>query len=455
MQGVNFRVYLLAIDLKVVRARERALEWVQMEEAKGFAEELRALRQARRLSVSELSAFASVARSSIANWESGSHVPRGAALGRLLDALEADDRTRARLMQACDPAHARIALASTRLGAPIGVGAVIRGMRARREVTQADLSRAVNATQATVARWESGALTPSAQTLHAVGFALGASAEETVALAQTQGAETPIPERFEEAHQSFIWRLQSHALTEVMALGLEAELWRRAVRDPRWEAHLCSVLSIRAARLYVEGRFSEVEAPARQAVRLASTPEARIGATHAVGALAGMDRHRNAPPEVVVRAVGAWIERLPDSTSKAWMMAIRAWRLGAMGRAEEAVDEVERASTMVHRSVTHLGSLYDLGVELGRRSWLCDVHLEAARPDRAEALLDARYAELTHGKPTEHTVRVGHALGRSAPAEAIEALRPRPSAGLDPFWTEQRNFGRIEREQRRLLAAGG
>ena len=150
---------------------------------RGLGEELRALRVARRLSLGEAAVRAGSSKSALMGWESERSRPRGPGLARLLDALETEPRLRARLLHAADPVHARIELANTPLGAPIDVGQVVRAMRGRRNVTQAELARAVGINQSAVARWESGNAVPSAENLHAAAFALGASPEEAMALA--------------------------------------------------------------------------------------------------------------------------------------------------------------------------------------------------------------------------------------------------------------------------------
>lgn len=413
-----------------------------------LAEELQALRQARSLSVSETSALASVSRATLSNWEAGTHLPRGAALERLLSALEADERTRTRLLQACDPVYARLALAPTRLGPPIGPGHVIRGMRVRRGSTQADLARSVAVTQATVARWESGDLVPSAETLHAVGYVLGASADEVVALAQTQGSTTDLTPWLEGEFDQTLGFPEGHPLTEIVALGLEAELWRRAVQDPQWEAHLCCVIGARVTRLFLEGRYEEAKEPARRAIRLASTPETRIAATYSVGILAAIDRRQNGPADRAAKVLGTWLERLPDSPQKAWMIASRAWRLATLSRAEEAAEGTERAADMDARFAP-FGTEYS---EFLIRAWRCEMELAAKRPDRAADSLDGRYVACG-GTHTALSIRVGHALGKTASEEAMEAIRPQWRDGIAPMWMERQVFSGIEREQRRMLAA--
>ena len=188
-----------------------------------MGEELRALRLARGLSARALGGLAGVSTTSVSSWEQGARAPRGAPLARLLDALEADERTRARLLHAAEPAFARVELAPTRLGAPPAAGMVIRGMRLRRGTSQADLARTIGATQSTVARWESGELSPSTESVHALCFALGASVEECLALAAASGEDArALPDDHGEgadaARQAIL--AAPRELAEVVSLGL-------------------------------------------------------------------------------------------------------------------------------------------------------------------------------------------------------------------------------------------
>lgn len=145
---------------------------------------LRSLRQRRGLSLDSTAQRCGVSKAALSAWEVGTRTPRGPALARLLDALGTDDRTKARLLRLADPAQTRIALADSPFGSQVGVGGVLRVIRAGRGMSQGYLARRVGVSQATVSKWETGDATPSVETIHALGFALGASVEETLALAR-------------------------------------------------------------------------------------------------------------------------------------------------------------------------------------------------------------------------------------------------------------------------------
>ena len=420
---------------------------------------LRELRLARRIGMAEAALRAGLAKGTLSKWESDHALPRGAPLARLLDALEAEPRRRARLLHAADPAHARIELAHTPLGAPVDVGTVLRAMRRRRGTTQADLARAVGVTQATVARWESGDIAPTQATLHAAGFALGASAEEAVALACARGEhsgglpEAPF-ETLEATNLGLNPRLPRGPLHEVVSLGLEAELWAHAARDARWEPMLAFVLGDRAVRHFLDGRLAEAEETAKRALRLPPTSLGRLCASGAFSALLEVATHRGASPARLAERIGAWTARLPDGGPSAdggvkkWMRWERALRLGEVGRPEEGLtlirpdEEEEKASAVGGGWWTPAG----LAAEQARARM--EIELRAGRGDRAEELIPD-YEKGDCPDRVRRRVRVAHAQGRAADEATMEAMRAEPLGPADHWYTRSK-LARIEREQARL-----
>ena len=152
--------------------------------------------------------------------------------------------------------------------------------------------------------------------LHAVGFALGATVEETLALASARGDDPgSLPDEPGPVRSRLLDALPSH-LREIVLLGWEGELWRRAARDPRWDAALCSALGYRANQYLLDERYDEVVPIAQRAVRLASTPESRHAAVPAVGALLDLAERRGEGPADAARTAGEWTERLEPSVFK-------------------------------------------------------------------------------------------------------------------------------------------
>ena len=357
-------------------------------------------------------------------------------------------RLRARLLHAADPAHARIALAGTLLGAPVDVGMVIRAMRGRRGVTQAELARTIGVSQAAVAHWESGDSAPSGETVHRIGYALGATVEETVALAcATGGSSGRLPEKAPEENpvDFYIYHLP-HCLKEVVSLGFEAEMWPRAARDSRWDPWLCNTIGERAVGLFGEGRLGEAEEAARRALRIAPTPQSREKATVAFSALLQIATHNEADPAVLCERIAAWAARLPDGMGKGWMLWEQALRLADMGRVDEAIELTER---MAEQYAVKHPSADDFLVET-RASGLIYVEIQAGRPEQAEALLPALKFYEKEMVP-RFRVKIAHLRGEPADEATMTAMRAWEAAtGRDRRWYNQQKMAKIEREQARL-----
>ncbi len=410
---------------------------------------LRRLRLARGLSLDQAAQRSGTSKAALSAWETGSRRPRGPALARLLDALGADDRTKARLLTVAAPRHARIALADSPF-APVDVGAVLRVVRERRGVAQADLARRLGVSQSAVSQWESGDDVPSPETLHALGFALGASVEETLALASAAGRGGGGLPDDPEAAAAHVWAGPDfHPLRETLLLGWEAELARRAARDARWDPGLAAVLSAHACLLVGESRNGEIAPVARRALGLAATPEGRLQAVPALGALDHAERRRGRDDGATAEMAGAWSETLPDSPNRAWMLRQRGLGLVRRGRVAEGVRWIERSSDV------ELGARPDHPEPWSHRAeMLADAYLEAGDPRAAAAVVGGRRERCF---PAHLYVRIEHANGRAVTGAEMAWLRR---------WTLKGGWARglaaiagIERRQTRLTGispeAGG
>ncbi len=313
------------------------------EQGETLGSALLGLREARGLGATEAARRAGVGRNTLFQWETGQRTPRGASLERLLDALDAPERLRSRLLALADPRHARIALAHRPLGSPIELGQILRAMRLRRGMTQADAARAAGVSQGAFARWEGGGDVPDASTLHAAAFALGASPEEATALTLVQGGAGRTPANPEAAiRRSIDARWWEDSLHEVVQLGIEADAWWRATLDPRWDAVATSAMAKRAFRYFGDGRLEAADATARRAVRLARRPEARSEAVMALDVVERLARRRGDPPGAAIRLAESWAESIPkgdspEGDSKVWAVKIAARAHAAAGDLETAL----------------------------------------------------------------------------------------------------------------------
>jgi len=402
---------------------------------------LRALRESRGLGLAEAARRAGSGKSTLFQWESGLRTPRAAPLDRLLDALEAPERLRARLVAQADPRHARIVLAHRPSGAPVEIGQVLRAMRLRRGMTQAEAARASGVAQGTFARWEGGGYTPDAASLHTVGFALGASPEETAALSAVRGDGVARPMDVESALTRAIEvRRWEEPLHEVLQLGLEADAWWRSMRDPRWDVVVTSAMAKRAFRYFLDGRLEEADATSKWAVRLARTPEARSEAVMALDVVESLARRRGDPPEATIRLAEAWAESIPvedspEGGSKAWAVKIAARGRAAAGDLKGAFEAMRPAPAWLSSQASGADLDYRVDFEM------TDVFLLGKAPERALAFVDLRATAIDRQTLYGLILR---ANGQKVPEAWLMRLRAaRPTVGV---WV-RRAIDRIERKE--------
>ncbi len=333
---------------------------------------LREIRNERGIDLSDAARIAGLSRSTLYQWEAGLRLPRGIPLERLLDALGAPERLRAEAIARADPRHARIALAQRPLGAPVGLGQVLRAMRLRRGLTQAEAARASGVSQAAFARWEGGGDVPGAAALHTAAFALGASPEEAVALTLVQGGADERAATPEDAvRASIAVRLGQESLHEVLQLGIEADAWRWSARDPRWDVAVTSAMAKRARRYLLDGRLAEAEATAAEAVRRARRPEARSEAVMALDVLGRLAQRRNDPQGTIVRLAEAWAESIPsgptpEGGSKVWAATIAARARAAAGDVAGATAIARKLPDWLAREVSGGQLDFQVGYELSQ-----------------------------------------------------------------------------------------
>ncbi|RYG34799.1 transcriptional regulator [bacterium] len=343
-----------------------------------IGDEIRRLRLSRGLGLAALAVRAGVGRSTLGEWETGRHTPTGSALERTLDALEALPRERARLLSLADPAYARIVLFEGPFGAPIAMGAVLRAMRLRRSMTQTDLARAVGVAQGTVAKWESGDLTLEGQTLQTVLFALEAEPVEVVAL--TAARPTAGEESFDFEKAWIDLHHLPHDLWKIGLLGLEADLWRRALCDSAWSEPLVRIASYRVYNHILDRQFDEIPQEARRVLVLARSLGERIAAAPAFFALGAFRRRQGLAPEAYVQRLDKWMDGLPDSEQRFWALSLRAQTLAEGGYEAEAFRAL--------RSNLEVMSRHQAVTEADTRRALAEVHLVAKNGGAALSLLE-------------------------------------------------------------------
>jgi len=296
---------------------------------------LRRLRESTGLSLSVTAKLVRVSKGSLSNWESGRRIPSGPVLNRLLEQYQPSPRERARLLFLADPKHARFVLANDPVGSPVNVGQVLRAMRLRRKLTQAEVSRLVGITQGAWAKWESGQTEPGLELLHSACFLLGASVEELQAISASPNRREIQPEefdwngRFHEASSSPI------PIRDLMLLGLEADTWSLASRDARWDPMLAKTLCERAHYLRLVGRHDEVLPLAKRSTGLAIRSNEYDCAIHAAIAYADSKRRFGWSPIARAHYLLSWIPRTKNH-QRAWLASEFALAIADGGQYEAA-----------------------------------------------------------------------------------------------------------------------
>lgn len=249
----------------------------------------------RGLCLAEAARRAGVSRSTLNRWESDEAPPSAPALVRLLDVLSVAAPERTRVLAEAAPRAASLELARASIGSPVHVGQALRSLRSCAFITQAELACRAGVSQAAVAKWETGAIRPTAETLARVLVALGApsdsadwvrrlAAEEPVAMQCPLEAQTWL-----DAH-----RPDQRDPRVAPLLAFEREVWSRAARDPRWEPLLAETVSWRCLAHTYTGETDASKEAARKALALARSSDAWDCVQSAVVRLYGLSRDRRA-----------------------------------------------------------------------------------------------------------------------------------------------------------------
>jgi transcriptional regulator with XRE-family HTH domain len=340
-----------------------------------------AMRCRRGLSVRRLARQAGLSHDAVGAWERGERLPRLPELEAALTALGVEPAERLRLIALVSaPRALRHVRASGAVEAVGGVTAVrgvtvavpglskagpmpgggdlLRAMRGRRGLTQAQAAQAAGISQGRLAHWERSEEWPAVGRLHRLCSALGASAGETAALIGGQGA---LP-GWDEGEDAEAWScqggtaspddplgllirrtyFQADALRDLRSLSLERALWLRARDSEAFRSHLHDACAYRARAMMEEGRFGEIGVYADRTWDLARQGYGRSqfwawGVIASASVLChGFERRRPRPDAAAALLVGAVAEAAPDE-NQAWLLGEIALTLAGAGRADEAV----------------------------------------------------------------------------------------------------------------------
>lgn len=329
-----------------------------------FSERMAALRWGRGLSLRQLSRSAGVSHDALGAWERGERLPRLPELEAALAALGVSPAERGRLV-ALVPAPRALsyvraaATGKVQLIGPMpGGGDLLRAMRGRRGMTQAQAARAAGVSQGRLAHWERSEDWPAPERLRALCFALGASAEETAALTDGRGALPGWDEGEDAEAWSYKGRVASpddplgclikrtyfhaDALRDLRSLSLERALWLRARESEAFRSHLHDACAYRARAMMEEGRSGEIGVYADRTWDLARQGYGRSqfwawGVIASASVLRhGSGRRRPRPDAAAALLAGVVAEAAPDE-NQAWLLGEMALTLAGAGRADEAI----------------------------------------------------------------------------------------------------------------------
>lgn len=329
-----------------------------------FPEQMTALRHRRGFSVRHLARQAGLSHDAVGAWERGERLPHLPELEAALTALGAEPAERCRII-ALVPApravrHARETAAGGWSGGVVpmpGGGNLLRAMRGRRGLTQAEAAKATGISQGRLACWERSENWPTVERLHRLCFVLGASADEVAALTGGCGA---LP-AWAEAEDAEAWSyrgqaspddplgrlirrvyFQADALRDLRSLSLAQALWLRARDNEALRSHLHDAYAYRARALMEEGRFAEVAAYADRTWELVRQGHGRSHFwTWSVIASATVLRRGGAGRQPRPAAAAALLASLAPQAqpreNQAWMLSELAQALVEAGQADEAI----------------------------------------------------------------------------------------------------------------------
>jgi len=325
-----------------------------------FPERMAALRRSRGLSLRGLARSAGVSHDALGAWERGARLPRLPELEAALTALGVAPAERLRLIALLPAPRARRhveAAAGTTEPLP-GGGDLLRAMRGRRGLTQADAARSADVSQGRLARWECSEEWPAPERLHALCLALGAHPAETAALTSGRGALPPWNKEEDAEAWSYrsrapspedpmgrlIKRVYFHAgaLRDLCSLSLERALWLRAQGDEAFRPHLHDIYSYRARAMMEEGRLPEVGAYADRTWEMARQGHGRseswvwsVIASAAV--LSRGSAGRRPRPAAAAALLASLTPQVRPRENQAWMLCELSHALAEAGRPEEAL----------------------------------------------------------------------------------------------------------------------
>ena len=341
-----------------------------------FAEGLRALRQEKKLSQSELARRSGVSRRALAYWEAGDTVPRIPELQVVLTALDAAPEEAAQLM---DSLRAPRALRLAKTGvvvdaaddfAAVGIGDLLRAMRLRRCLTQAELAAQLGVNRLSALCWESGRNCISGENLERVCDLLGAAPEERQALRERR---LTMPQWEEEnwrkvtlEETGHLWREMQRChhllapdyrpqtpLFELQVLAMKRHLQRHIAPGAEMRRLLANIETDHAVWLHFQHRQREAKpcvVRALHLIREETIPQDFWGELLNLAASAGYLAKARGGHTTSLRVMEEWLPRLPPGFARAQQLCDMALYTAQMGHNRKALALMEQAARSTDRA---------------------------------------------------------------------------------------------------------
>lgn len=334
-----------------------------------FAQGLRALRQTKRLSQSELARRSGIALRTLTYWEAGESLPRVPELQAALNGLTATPEEAAQIMEALGtPRVLRLSekATATKTAAGFsgaGLGDLLRAMRLRRRVTQAELAVNLGVSRLSAQRWESGQNFISGENLERCCVLLGAAPEERQALRERRliaphwAEEDGRKMTGEEVGHRWRERQQRHnlfapaycpqtPLFDLEVLAMKRHLQRHAKPDADNRRILANIETDYAVWLHFQGRAREAKPCVIRALHLIreeTMPQDFWGELLNLAASGGHLAKRKGDHATSLRVMEEWLPRLPAGFVRAQQLCDMALYATIMGHKYKAMPFMEQA----------------------------------------------------------------------------------------------------------------
>ena len=341
-----------------------------------FARGLRALRQDKGLTQSELARRSGIARRTLAYWEAGDSLPRIPELQAALSALAATPEETAQLINLLNtPRGLRLAetertTSEAKDFAGAGTGDLLRAMRMRRRMTQAGLAAQLRINRQSVLRWETGRNLISGENLERLAVVLGAAPEERQALRERRLTMPDWEEddwrRVTTAEATHLWRelrrphhllapdyRPESPLFELQVLAMKRLLHLRAQPDLETRRLLANLETDYALWLHFQDRVPESRSRVHRAMRLIRediVPQEFWGEMLNLAASKGYVKTTDWDYFDGVRMMEEWLPRLPPGSVRTQQICDMALYMGMAGHRSKALLLMEQAARSLDRA---------------------------------------------------------------------------------------------------------